>query len=184
MSCGGFRFTATHPEVDRWRETHPTDTPLTLMVIVSEYAMRLLIHKLLLVDKWEQMIWAPFKVSIILQTSFQSSPGGAQSVNRPPFDCFFSGHQTRFFLSRAVATATHWLADTVAKSTYCKWLWVCVSVNVGSHWLFGGRFCLGVVSLLICPLIPPYTPVTVTERDKSKLCNWLSFFCYFCYGKK
>lgn len=53
MSCWGLGFMATRPEVNGWSETRPTDIPLTLMLGVSEYAMRLLIHELSLFDKME-----------------------------------------------------------------------------------------------------------------------------------
>lgn len=129
MSCGGLGFMATRPEVNRWRETCPTDIPLTLMLIVSEYAMRLLFHKLSLFDKMETddlnyiyklhhlTEWTDFSPVVSRRSSVSAQPLFMPSL----FFFFFSRHQTRFPLSRAVVIATHWLAERSARS---DWMWL------------------------------------------------------------
>lgn len=127
MSCEGLRFTATRPEVNRWRETRPTDNPLTRMLIVSEYATRLLIHKLSLFYKM-----ATDDLNYIYKlhhptewTAFFRVISRRGSVSKQPLlmpRVVFSRHQTRFPLSRAVVIATHWLAESSARSH-----WMCLT---------------------------------------------------------
>lgn len=92
MSCEGLGFMATRSEVNRWREPRPTEIPLTLMLFVSEYATRLLIHKLSLNDKVETAdlnhiyrLHHPKE-----RTCFLAGRGSVSK--QPPFDaesCFF-----------------------------------------------------------------------------------------------
>lgn len=119
MSCGGPRFMATRPEVNRWRgnSSHWHHISLTLTLIAFEYAMRPLIHKLSL-TKWKQMIHlqAPssYRVDRLLYSCFKE---GLLMFLR----VVFLRHQTRFTLSRAVGIATHWLAERRARS---HWMWL------------------------------------------------------------
>lgn len=95
MSCGGRGFMATRPEVNRWRETRPTDIPLTLRLIVSEYAMSLLIHKLSLFDKMEtDDLNSIYKLHHPTEWTgfFTVVPRRGSVSKQPPFDarsCFF-----------------------------------------------------------------------------------------------
>lgn len=125
MSCGGLRFMATRPEVNRWRETRPADIQLTLVLSVSKYAMRLLIHKLSLFDKMETD-----DLNYIYKlhhptgwTGFFAVVSRRGSVSKQLLlvpRVVFSRHQTRFPLSRAVVIATHWLAEESARSHWTR----------------------------------------------------------------
>lgn len=103
MSWGGLWFTATRPEVNRWRETRPTDIPLTLMLIVSEYAMRLLIHKVSLFDKMEtDDLNYIYKLHHPTEwTGFSSLVSRRSPLLMPRVVFFISRHQTRFPLVKS-----------------------------------------------------------------------------------
>lgn len=126
MSCWGLRFVATRPEVNRWSETRPTDIPLTLMLGVSEYAMRLLIHKLSLSDKVEtDDLNYIYKLHHPTEWTGSFAVVSRRSSVRKQLllmsRVVFSRHQTRFPLSKAVVIATHWLAERSARS---HWMWL------------------------------------------------------------
>lgn len=100
--------------------------PLTLVLSVSKYAMRLVIHKLSLFDKMETddlnyiyklhhpTGWTGFFAVV--------SSRGSVSKQLPLVPrVVFLRHQTRFPLSRAVVIATHWLAEGSARS---HWTWL------------------------------------------------------------
>lgn len=134
MSCGGLRFMATRPEVNRWRERCPADIPLTLVLSVSKYAMKLLIHKLSLFDKMETddpnyiyKLHHPTGWTGSFAVVSRRGSVSKQLLLVPRV--VFSRHQTRFPLSRAVVIATHWLAvgerslslDVVNASWLSEW---------------------------------------------------------------
>lgn len=210
MSCGGLRFMATRPEVNRWRERCPADIPLTLVLSVSKYAMRLLIHKLSLFDKMETddpnyiyklhhpTGWTGFFAVVSRRGSVSK-----QLLLVPRV--VFSRHQTRFPLSRAVVIATHWLAvgerslslDVVNVSWLSEWGNVTAETYDLVHYIprltFPGtwnstwaEFFFFIVEQIF--LTEAHPPLVLWQWGRStsfvcvinRTCNWLNLFFSLC----
>lgn len=148
MNCGGPGFTATRPEVNRWRETGSADMASRWHWRSLSLTIQWGFSLVGALTKWEQMIGITFTSSIIPSqwTGGFTVVSGNGSVGKPRQRAVFARHHTRFRLSGTVCRSDS-LTGSEGPRFHPMWLTIRDRANEAilqrrlTRWLivFGGR---------------------------------------------